>query len=192
MPNFIDADGKTWPVEFDAFVLEEIHRETGVDLADIVAGGWESLENERTLVRVMAVVCGQPFRDFAKLIRQEAIGRAKAALEAAAADFFQATKWSAMQSTLEKQKKQMEILQSGKEFREAWAELGPIIAAIKTMPPEMKEAAMDEVRKKIRDAGGDDSTLQTLEEFASATGPDSTPSKPVTDSPGKSESAPAD
>ncbi len=180
MVKFKDAKDQEWDVEFDAFVLEEIHRETGIDLADISAGGWEAIENERTLGRVMAVVCGQPFdREFARRIRRNAIGRARAALEAAAADFFQPEKWSKIQSNLELRSKTAE----GLEAAETLATIMPLAKVFRDLPPE--------IRKKIaKEEGVDITELAALEAFASATGPPDTPSRPATDSPDSAESRP--
>ena len=112
MSVFRDHEGKEWQVRLDAFGIEDVKRETGIDLADISAGGWFALATDAAAVgRVLAVLCGDELRArnttgraFARLVRGDAITRARQALLDEGADFFPASEWSELQSSLTKRK----------------------------------------------------------------------------------------
>lgn len=200
--TFIDTNGKEWLVEFDAFLLDEIRSEIGIDLADLASRGYAKVDSDAiSLIRVLSILCRDEYstppgkltpRQFGKLIRGEAFASGRAAIARAARDFFPPSEWSEIQSSLAKRKESQKILASGKEFSEVWDTVGPILTAIETMPPDMKEAAMVEVKKQIEEAGGDSMDLEKLTELASAIDQDSTPSNAVTDSPESAESPPED
>jgi len=202
VPTFKDIEGKEWSVDFDAFSLEDVRSEIGVDLADLSANGWHRVETHApTVGQVLAIVCRDQYstgpdkltqRQFAKRVKGEAIDRGREVLLSAATDFFPPKEWLGIQSALEKRRKNQKVLTSGKEFSEIWATVGPILTAIETMPPEMKKGAMEEVEKQIKEAGGDAMDLEKLKAFASATGQDVTPSSAVTDSPESAEEPPED
>ena len=112
MSVFRDVRGNEWQVQLDAFAIEEAKRETGVDLADISAGGWFTIATDASAVgRVLAVLCGDEIRArkmtsraFARLVRGDAIQRGRQALLAEGADFFPPSEWSEIQSSLMKRK----------------------------------------------------------------------------------------
>ena len=112
MSVFRDANGAEWDIQLDAFGIEDVKRETGIDLADISASGWLAVETDASAVgRVLAVLCGEQIRAcksnsraFARLVRGDAIQRGRQALLAEGADFFPATEWSEIQSSLTKRK----------------------------------------------------------------------------------------
>ena len=104
MSVFKSSDGNEWRVYLDAFLLADIQKETGIDLADVSAGGWAKIETDAGAVgRVLAVVCREEIaarttdaRSFARTIRGESIDLARAALIAEGADFFPRNEWSAL------------------------------------------------------------------------------------------------
>ena len=109
MSIFKDSRGDEWRVSLDAFLLDDIRKQTGVDLADLTSGGWHQIETDAgACVRVLAVVCadeikarGRQSRDFARAVRQEAIDAGRAALWSEGADFFPQSQWSAIASNCE-------------------------------------------------------------------------------------------
>ena len=147
---FRDSAGAEWRIEFDAFSLEDINSELQIDLGDLTAGGWHKLATHSpTVAKVMAVLLrdeikaqGLTDRQFAKRITGDAIDRARAALEAAAANFFPASEWSSIQSNLTKRKETT-------DFRQQWTTIAPILTAIESMPLEMRQGAMEEIRNQM-------------------------------------------
>jgi hypothetical protein len=101
MGIFRDANGDEWNVQLDAFGIEHVKKETGLDLADISASGWLTIETDGAAVgRVLAVLCGEQIlsrrsiaRDFVRQVRGEAITRGRQVLLAEGADFFPASDW---------------------------------------------------------------------------------------------------
>jgi hypothetical protein len=110
MSVFKDFNGDEWRVMLDAFVIADAKKETGIDLADLSAGGWLAVATDASAVgRVLAVVCGDEIRarkmngrSFSRLIRGEAIEAGRAALLSEGADFFPPNEWSAIRSNLTK------------------------------------------------------------------------------------------
>ena len=190
MSVFRDANGDEWRVQFDAFVLAEAKKDTGVDLADLSAGGWQAVETDvSALGRVLAVVCGDEIRarkmtgrDFAKRIRGESIETARAALLAEGADFFPQSEWSAIRANSRKRTtmaKQTEAMSLGPKA----AEILPLLEAFTRLP--------EGIQSQLLKSGGDTSSLLS-EDSESAAGPTVTPSPAVIASPEKSESSLAD
>jgi hypothetical protein len=112
MSVFKDCNGDEWRVQLDAFCIADAKKETGIDLADLSAGGWLAVATDASAVgRILAVVCGDEIRArkttgraLAKLIRGEGIKSGRAALLSEGADFFPLSEWSAIQSNLTKRK----------------------------------------------------------------------------------------
>lgn len=117
MSKFTDASGNEWSIEFDCFVLDKVRKESEVDLAEVSAGGLLAVERDVTaLGRVLVVAVeeqrsqrGMSPRDFLKVIRGDALSRAREAVLDALADFFPASEWSVMQSNLTTRKNQPDI-----------------------------------------------------------------------------------
>jgi hypothetical protein len=108
LATFKDSTGNEWRLSFDAFLLDDLRKDTGIDLADIASGGWLKVETDSVaLGRVAAVVCrdeiqqrGMTAAQFVKLLRGDAINRFRQALAAEGADFFPQSEWSAIRKNL--------------------------------------------------------------------------------------------
>jgi len=184
MSVFKSSDGNEWRLYLDAFLLSDIQKETGIDLADVSAGGWAKLETDAGAVgRVLAVVCREEAttrkidsRSFARTIRGETIDLARAALIAEGADFFPRSEWSAILSNLARRKvarEQAETIQAA-------------MAAMEGLSPEFRAGAMQALIEAAREAAtaGIGSPTGPASGDGSATGPAVTPLPPATDSPG--------
>jgi hypothetical protein len=181
MSVFRDSNGDEWRVYLDAFTLADIKKECGIDLADITAGGWHAVATDASAVgRVLAVVCQDEIkarksngRQFAKLIRGEAIEAGRKALTDEGADFFPASEWSAIRSNSLKRTKaasQAEAMRMGPSAME----MATMADAIGRLPESVLLALVK--------AGGDTSSL-TSEDNESVPGPIATPLRPATGSP---------
>jgi len=181
MSVFRTADGNEWRIYLDAFTLADVRKETGVDLADITAGGWYAIETDSSAVgRVLAVVCADEIKNrkmtgraFAKLIRGEVIEAGRKALTEEGADFFPQSEWSAIRSNLTKRTQAAAQTEAMAAARNS-AELIPLLEAFTRLPPHIQEQLL-----KTR---GDTSSL-TSTDAESAAGQDATPLPVVTDSP---------
>jgi|GEM_PF-1858469 len=196
MATFKDSGGTEHALTFDAFILDQLRLDCDVDLADLGADGYyRVMVDDVLLVKVLAIVCEQDFRQFAKMMRGDAIAKGRAAVEAALADFFPKSTMSAMRSNLERRKKGQTIHSDATMIRDMWEVIEPILPmfrAIQDMPEgDFKRGALDEVKKQIEAAGGDSGDLESLLAFASAGGPDATLPKPATDSAENAEPVPA-
>ena len=186
MSKFSDASGLAWPFEFDCFLLDRVEKEANVDLADLSAGGLFAVERDvKALGRVLAVVCSEKMKergtspeDFIKMIRKNAITRAREAVLEALADFFPASEWSEMQLNSEKRKNQPQMTPE---------ELQMAVAFTK-MDPEAQRGIMEIVQEEKANAGNSPSSP----EDESAPDPDATPPTPVESSQESAESAPED
>lgn len=193
MTVFKDLAGQEWRVSLDAFTLDDVRKQTGVDLADISAGGWHQIETDAgACVRVLAVICadeiranGRTPRQFAAAIRKDAIPAARAALLAEGADFFPPNEWSAIQSNLQKRR----------ESRQQAMDLlttQDVLQALTVLPPAMQIGAADAAQaiqaafQQTKAAGGSPPSPAK----ASVGGQESTPSAPATGSPENVESPP--
>ena len=186
MPQFQDAQGRQWSIELDGLLLDDVLRETDIDLADLAAGGLAKIdEHAPSLVRVLCVLCGEQIknqkltpRDFAKAIRGECLTSAVQAVEVAVEDFFPKSTWSAVQSRLSEQKK----------FSQDWMGLRPLLR--KLNEPDTPRSVQDAVMAALAEVmQGID--LQSLTAATSAGGPEGTPPTSAADSPGSAASAPA-
>ena len=158
MSVFRDSNGDEWRVYFDAFALADVRKETGIDLADITAGGWQVVETDAAAVgRILAVVCSDEIkarkmngRQFSRLIRGEAIEAGRNALIDEGADFFPRSEWSAIRANLQKRTKmaaQTEAIEAAKNQ----TGLIPLLEAFTRLPPNIQE--------KLLHTGGDTSSL---------------------------------
>lgn len=193
MAVFRDLNGDEWRIGLDAFVLEEVTKQTGIDLADLSAGGWHRLETDAgACVRVLAVVCGEELRQrkmttrqFGNAVRREVIEAGLQALLTEGADFFPPRRWSEIQSNL----------QTRQEAATGAKSLLQITMALESMPPEMRAAAATTVAEMIDQAAKDETAKATNSPTSlgngSAVGPEVIPLRPVTDSPEPSELLPA-
>lgn len=188
MAVFKDTSGKEWRVYLDAFTIADAKKETGIDLADLSAGGWQAIESDASaVVRVLAVVCAEEIarrkmtgRDFAKQMRGKAIQEGREALAEEAADFFPPSEWSAIRDNLRKRTSQAAQMEAAMVAAKS-TELIPLIEAFSKLPASMQE--------RLIASGGDTYSLK-FEESGSASGQTVTPSSAVTSSPESAESVP--
>jgi hypothetical protein len=190
MSVFKDSVGQEWRVFLDAFSLADVATETGVDLADISAGGWARIETDAGLaVRVLAVLCRDEIavrkldaRAFARLVRGAAIDAARTALVTEGAEFFPTKEWSALLSNLAKRK----------TARDQAETMATAMAALDGMSPEFRAGAMQALLEMATTAATAGINSSSSPDSESVVGPDVTPSFVVTSGPVKSESVPGD
>ena len=189
MSIFRDINGDEWRVSFDAFTLADVRKETGIDLADVTAGGWQAVETDASVVvRILAVVCADEIkaqkmngRQFARLVRGEAIEAGRKALIDEGADFFPQSEWSAIRANLLKRTRiaaQTEAIETAKNQ----AGLIPLLEAFTRLPPNIQE--------KLLQTGGDTSSLISPDS-ESVVGPTEIQLPLPTDLPESAESSPA-
>lgn len=187
MSFFRSSDGNEWRIFFDAFLLADVQKETGIDLADVSAGGWAKLETDAGAVgRVIAVLCREEAtarkidsRSLVRTIKGESIDLARAALVAEGADFFPQSDWYVILSNLARRKTardQAETIQAA-------------MAAMEGLSPEFRAGAMQALMEAAREAAtaGIASANGQASAAGSATGLDATPLPPATDSPEPAE-----
>lgn len=183
MASFQDAEGRKWAVNLDGLLLEQIESETGIDLADLSAGGIAQVEQKAaSLVRVLSIVCGDEIgdrnltaRDFSRGIRGAALVSGFGAIVQALRDFFPPSAWSEIESRLTTQR----------QVSEAMSQAKPILRTLgeKDVPESIREAILDAL---IEVLGG--SSSANLSELLSVSGRGATPSTPVSSSPENAES----
>ena len=174
MSVFRDSNGDEWRIQFDAFTLADTKKETGIDLADISAGGWQVVESDAAAVgRVLAVVCSEEIKsrkmtakDFARKVRGEAIQRGRDALVEEAVDFFPPSEWSAIRANLTKRTQAAQRMEAATMAAKT-TELIPLMEAFSKLSPEMQD--------KLLASGGAIPSSQS-EVSESAFGPTSIPS----------------
>jgi len=174
--KFSDARGDEWTIAFDCFLLDRVRKEAEVDLADVSAGGLLSVERDVTaLGRVVAVACdeqwkarGRTAREFSRGIRGEALTRARGAVMEALADFFPASEWSAMQSSLRNRKNKPNV--TPEELQ--------LAAGFLRMDPEVQRDVMHLIQQEMTSGNS-----QSLPDAPYASSPDAMPQSPVVDSP---------
>ena len=191
MAVFKDNSGQEWRVSFDAFLLDDIRKETDIDLADVAAGGWLKIETDSVaLGRVAAVafrdelkVKGQTPAQFVKQLRGEMIERVRQALIAEGADFFPQSEWSAIRSNLKNRKTsktQADEMRAAMEMMDA-------------MGPDFLTGAKAEILKIAQEAAKDGMSSHGSQAASqSASGPDGTLSTNATAGPESVESPPED
>ena len=193
MSIFRDLGGNEWRVQLDAFAIEEVKRETGIDLADISAGGWLAVAIDAAAVgRVLAVLCGEEIRGhkktaraFARLVRGDAIQRGRQALLDEGADFFPANEWSEMRSNLAKrQTSKTQTDQLNLIGLDNATKILPLAEAFMRLDATTQQQLVEEVTAST--------DSPTSEDAASASGPENTPPTSATASPASAESPPAD
>lgn len=178
MTSFTDAKGRAWTIELDALLLDDVRQETGIDLADLSAGGLAAIDQDAVkLVQVLCVLCGEEMdkdgitnKQFAKLMRGDALTRALDAVARSVQSFFPEKTWLEVQSAFENQK----------SFNQSTQMLKPLLS--KLNQPEMEamrtpvlEALTEVIQRQL--AGG----LDASEVLASVTGQDHTPSTHASD-----------
>lgn len=185
MPTFKDINGREWKVEWDGLLLDDVRTATGIDLADLSAGGLAAIEQDSPkLVKVLTILLGDEIkksnitdRQFSKAIRGDVFKEAFAAVFGAAADFFPQSVWSEVQQRLESQR----------HFRTHWTKIKPLLS--KLNEPEM-ESLRPAVLQVLTEMMGSIDGGQ-LQEMLSASGQAATQSSPATDSPESSAKVPA-
>lgn len=189
--TFKDNQDRRWKIEFDAFLLDDVYSETGIDLADMSASGYAQIGNNiRPLVKVLVELLRHQLKaegvspaEFNRSVNGEVAEEAFHAIMGAAENFFQPSQWSGLRSNLKTQ----EEIRTAKAMAEAMGDANQLIemmAAYGRLPKELREQV-------AREAGATDSDLRELEKVMSAGGQDAMPAKPATSSPAKSESQPA-
>lgn len=186
MTTFKDAKGREWSIDLDGLLLDDVQRETGIDLADLSAGGLSIIDQDaKKLVKVLLVLCSEQRdkdritdRQFSKLIVGDSLTEAMQAVLRSVEHFFPAKTWSAIQSAFESQR----------NFSEQIAPLKPMIAKLNEPGMEaMKEPVMLALREMIGSG-----VLQSLENQASATGQEDIPATYAADSQENAELVHAD
>ena len=193
MSVFRDANGAEWDIQLDAFGIEDVKRESGIDLADISASGWLAVETDASAVgRVLAVLCGEQIRAcksnsraFARLVRGDAIQRGRQALLDEGADFFPATEWSEIQSSLMKRKSsKTQTDQLNLIGLDNATKILPLAEAFMRLDAMTQQQLMDEARAST--------DSPTSGESGYVSGQASIPPTSATGSPASVESVPAD
>ena len=184
MATFKDVKGREWSIELDGLLLDDVQQETGIDLADLSAGGLAAIDQDaKKLVKVLLVLCRDQRtpdnitdRQFSKLIVKDALADAMQAVLRSVEHFFPQRTWSAIQSAYETQK----------SFNDQVAPLKPMIAKLSEPGMEaLKEPVLAALTEMIG-AG----VLERSVKPPSATGPDATPATPAIDSPENAELTP--
>ena len=186
MAIFKDSAGHEWRLSFDAFLLDDLRKETGIDLADIASGGWLKVETDSVaLGRVAAVVCRDEIRErgmtgqqFVKLLRGETIDRFRQALAAEGADFFPRSEWSAIRKNLT----------TRKESKTQAEQMRAAMETLDGMSPEFRQGAMEALREVMQEAATDGMSSLRSSGSESVSGPVGILSLNATDEPEKSES----
>ena len=177
MAVFKDRNGKQWAVDFDAFILDDVLANCGLDLADLSGEAWHKIATNSTAVgKVMATVCADQLqsekitdRTFARLVTGSAINHARAALEAAALDFFPESDWYEIQSQLPTLAEMEKI--------------GPAMKIVDSLPDSLKASVMEAIKEQAN------STLPKFAGGESAIGQDDIQQKSATDLPESVEQA---
>jgi hypothetical protein len=181
----VKVSGNDWQIVFDAFLLEYVTKATGIDLADIAAGGWLQVETDSgSLGRLLAAVCRDEIKarnstpaQFVKGVRGAVIEAARDALREEAADFFPPSEWSAIRSNLEQR---TQALQDANDMKTK-------MAAIEAMGPGFQEGAMLAFQEMMKGAVTDGINSQRSTGNPSASGPVGILSESVTDGPENAE-----
>jgi len=184
MAKFTDTSGREWKVEFDGLLLDEVRQATGVDIADLSAGGFFRLgEHIPTRVKVLAVLCAEERaerklteREFSKAISGKTLDYSLDAIVSAAQNFFPPKTWSEMQSRWNQQK----------AFSQDWrANVQPLLMQLNApeMPQAMRDAIMAALTEMMGNIGSRD-----LEKLMSAGGQAAQPPNAASDSPENAES----
>jgi hypothetical protein len=191
MATFKDPAGQEYRTSFDAFLLDDIHKETGIDLADVAAGGWLKIETDSVALARVAVVAfrddikaqGKTPAQFVKQLRGELIDRVRQALSAEGADFFPQSEWSAIRSNLKTRKTSKTQAEQMRAAMEVMESMGPdfLTGAKAEMLAIAREAAKDGMNSQGSSPGS-----------LSAFGPEDIPSMNATAAPESVESPPED
>ena len=190
MASFKDSGGNEWQIYLDAFLLRDIQKETGVDLADVSAGGWMQVETDSgALGRVLAIICREEIKSrrmtaeqFAKGIRGRVIETGREALRTEAADFFPPSEWSAIRSNSTKRTK---AKQDAEEIRAA-------MEAMEGMGPDFRAGAMQALQEAMKESATEGLFSGLSTGKPSVSGPAAIPSTNAIDGPESAESPPED
>jgi hypothetical protein len=166
---FKDSAGHEWRLSFDAFLLDDVRKEAGIDLADIASGGWLKVETDSVaLGRVAAAICRDEIRErgmtsqqFVKLLRGETIDRFRQALAAEGADFFPQSEWSAIRKNLK----------TRKESKTQAEQMRAAMETLDGMSPEFRQGAMEAMREMMQEAAAEGMNSLKSSGSVSATGP---------------------
>lgn len=167
--SFRDHSGKTWKINFDVIVLDEVRQETGVDLVDLSAGGFSEVDRDVIkIAKVVTVLCrdqlkesGVDERAFMRSLKGNDFALAFEALLKAAENFFPKKLWSEILSRLkEMQTTNAEVM-----------EMAPGLAAMKYLPESMQAAAMEAMADQMHASVSSSSVERPI-----AGGPEETPS----------------
>ena len=177
----VKVSGNDWQIVFDAFLLEDVTKATGIDLADIAAGGWLQVETDSgALGRALAAVCRDEIKlrnwtpaQFVKGVRGAVIEAARQALREEAADFFPPSEWSAIRSNLAQRT----------SARDQATSIQTAMAAMEGMSPDFRAGAMEALREAMTSAATDGINSQRSTSSQSASGPVGILSESVTDEP---------
>ena len=184
------SPGHEWRLSIDAFLLDDLRKETGIDLADIASGGWLKVETDSVaLGRVAAAVCRDEIRErgmtgqqFVKLLRGETIDRFRQALAAEGADFFPRSEWSAIRKNLK----------TRKESKTQAEQMRAAMETLDGMSPEFRQGAMEAMREMMQEAATEGMNSLKSSGSVSATGPVGILSLSAIDGLENAESPPAD
>lgn len=187
MAKFTDVAGRDWTIEFDGFLLDDIREETGIDLADLSAGGLFKIDQHMpSLIKVLAVCCQDEIkernlspREFARAIKGNVLRSALEAVLKAIESFFPPSSWSGIRSRLDQQR----------EFSRQWSQVQPLLNRLNA--PDMPEAMRTAVMQSLAEMMGSIDSPE-LDELMFAGGQAPTPSTPASDSPVSAESIPED
>jgi hypothetical protein len=190
MPVFSDATKHEWRIELDGFNLGDVRDETGVDLADLSASGYDTIARDAiALVKVLSVLCADEIkqneltaRQFAKRLTGDAMTAAREAIAAAAERFFPQSEWSAIQSAL----------QQRAEIAEAMMGFEPLRGAMENMPAGMQQGIQEGLQEMIAEATAVASASAPSGRPTSAGGQATTPPTSATDSLENAVSLPED
>ncbi len=177
MAKFKDAKGDAWAIELDAFILDDIRTQVGVDLVDLSTDGLADVTSDVVkLVKVLGVLCGDEReersltadRAFGKRIKGDAIQRAIEAVVEAVEDFFPKNETFDIRSRWK----------TAMNFKSVWNQVRPILATVENgnTPEWLKSQIAAALMEQLNDgiASANSSSSEAVDE--SAGGPEDIPS----------------
>jgi hypothetical protein len=191
MPEFTDAMGRKWQLNFDGLTLGDLVDSHKINLAEISGGDYVRIKNDNSLMtKALCVLFADQMRErqiSAKQLASSLNGTwddAWTAVWSAAKLFFSPTQWSDLELSFAKSMKVSEMTNQMNSATQA----AKFLSLIDQMPPDMKEAAWDEARRMM--AADDGDGLNSADEDT-VISPDADPISSVSNSQAKSESIPA-
>lgn len=177
MPTFT-ALNRDWSIRFDGLLLGELRDATDIDLADVGGESWLKMETDQAaLTRAVCFLCREQLTAASMTAKQLADALCGETAEAA----YQAL-WGATKVFF--RPKLMSVLESALSQQRTLAEVRPMLAMMDSLPSGMREAAMEELTRKL---GGSES----CKEQPSASGQAATLSTLATATPAPAALAPA-